>query len=426
MFTPIETSTPAEIKAQQENKLKDLLHYLKQYSPYYQKHFYTHGLSVDSILTLEDLKHIPTTSKQDFAEHNDAFLCVPRSKIIDYATTSGTTGSPVTIALTENDLQRLAYNEEQSFLTAGCKPSDVFMLLLTLDRQFMAGMAYYLGIRKMGGGAIRSGVVSPQAQWENIFRFRPNVLVAVPSFLIKMLDYAHVHQIDFNQSGVEKIVCIGEPVRLADFTANALARRINEKWKVELYSTYASTEMQTAFTECSHGKGGHVRPELMIVEVLDETDKPVANGAMGEVTITTLGVEGMPLLRYRTGDICSLHQEPCACGRNSFRLSPVTGRKNQMIKYKGTTFFPPAIYDALSEIPQINDYVIEVLKNDLGTDEVMIHVSVTGNLDTVEPQIESALRSKLRVTPSIQFVSSHHLQGLRPKESRKPVMVVFR
>ncbi|MBL0308787.1 MAG: AMP-binding protein [Bacteroidetes bacterium] len=425
-YTSIEYQTKNNIESYQQTKLKELLHYLQQNSPYYRKQFSQYCIVPDIITQLEDLKNIPTTSKQNFAEYNDEFLCVPYSKIADYCATSGTTGTPVTVALTDNDLKRLAYNEEQSFLIAGCKPTDVFMLLLTLDRQFMAGMAYYQGIRKLGGGVIRSGVVSPQAQWENIQRFKPNVLVAVPSFLLKMIEYANAHQIDCNSSSVAKVICIGEPVRHADFTPNNLACRIKAHWNVELYSTYASTEMQTAFTECSCGKGGHLRPELMIVEVLDDEGNPVRTGEMGEVTITTLGVEGMPLLRYRTGDICALYDDTCSCGRNSVRLSPVTGRKNQMIKFKGTTFFPPAIYDALSQVPQINDYVVEVSKNEMGMDEVMIHISITGNLDIVESQILSTLRAKLRVTPSIQFTSSSQLQSLRPKESRKPTMVVFR
>lgn len=426
MFESVEFSNSSQIKAFQENKLQVTLQYLYSNSKFYQNLFANNQLKPGDIVSLEDLIKIPCTTKEDFALHNADFLCVPKNRITDYSTTSGTTGSPVTLALTENDLLRLAYNEEQSFITAGCKPTDVFMLLLTLDRQFMAGMAYYLGVRKLGAAAIRSGVVSPRAQWDNIFRFQPDVLVAVPSFIVKMLDYAAGHNINPNSTSVNKIICIGEPIRGEDFSYNTLASRILSKWKINLFSTYASTEMQTAFTECPHGQGGHLRPELLIVEVLNDAGKPVSEGQAGEVTITTIGVEGMPLLRYRTGDICTLHHSPCSCGRNTPRLSSVTGRKNQMIKYRGTTFFPPAIYDALSMVNGINDYVVEVSKNELGTDEVVIHVSVTGNMDSVAKQIEEALRSRLRVVPVIQFATSQHLQSLRPAESRKPVMAVFR
>ena len=426
MFKPIEFWELPEIKTYQENKLREMLQYLYSNSKYYQNLFAKYQLKPVDFVSLNDLIKIPCTTKEDFAIHNTDFLCVSPSRIIDYSTTSGTTGLPVTVALTENDLLRLAYNEEQSFLTAGCKSSDVVMLLLTLDRQFMAGMAYYLGIRKLGAAAVRSGVISPQAQWENIKRFKPDVLVAVPSFIVKMLDYATKHGINANHTSVKKVVCIGEPIRNDSFKYNALSSKIVSKWNVELYSTYASTEMQTAFTECCHGSGGHLRPELLIVEILNDAGDPVPEGHAGEVTVTNLGIEGMPLLRYRTGDICTLHLEPCACGRNTPRLSPVTGRKNQMIKYKGTTFFPPAIFDALSMVNGINDYVVEVFNNELETEEVIIHVSVTGNIDAMEKQIEDALRMRLRVVPTIHFTTSQYLQTLRPAESRKPVMAIFR
>lgn len=407
-------------------KLKETLAYLQANSPYYKKLFTENKIDVSKIISFEDLQQFPTTTKEDFSNYNFDFLCVPKSKIIDYSTTSGTTGSPVTVALTENDLQRLAYNEEQSFICANGKPTDVYQLMLTLDRQFMAGMAYYLGIRKLGAAAVRVGPISPQMQWENIFRFKPNAIVAVPSFILKLIDYAEANNIDVNQSGVERAICIGEPVRDADLSPNTLAKRIQDKWTLKLFSTYASTEMQTAFTECEHGKGGHHNPELLIVEILDDEGKQLKAGEFGEVTITSLGIEGMPLLRYRTGDICCYYDEPCACGRNTIRLSPVVGRKNQMIKYKGTTIFPPSIYDALSAVTEVKDYIVEITKNDLGTDEIQIHIALAGSLDAAEQKIKTSLQSKLRVTPNLNFVSAQHLQSMRSPDARKPAMIIFR
>ncbi len=421
-----ETKSLSAIKSFQEHKLKEQLTYLEENSPYYKRLFAENKIDVSKVNTLEDLQSIPTTTKEDFSLHNFDFLCVPKNKIIDYTTTSGTTGSPVTIALTENDLQRLAYNEEQSFICANGKSTDVYQLMLTLDRQFMAGMAYYLGIRMLGAAAVRVGSISPQMQWENIHRFKPNAIVAVPAFILKLIDYAEANGMDVNQSGIERAICIGEPVRFANLEPNTLAKRIHKKWDIQFFSTYASTEMQTAFTECEHGKGGHHNPELLILEILNDEGMQLKAGEFGEVTITSLGVEGMPLLRYRTGDICCYYAEPCDCGRNTIRLSPVVGRKNQMIKYKGTTIFPPSIYDALSAVQEVKDYIVEVSKNDLGTDEIQIHIALSGSLDAAEQKIKTALQSKLRVTPELNFVSAQHLQSMRPADSRKPLMIIFR
>lgn len=421
-----ETQSLSAIKSFQEQKLKTQLVYLNANSPYYKNLFVQHKIAIEKINSLEDLAQLPTTTKEDFSLHNFDFLCVPKNKIIDYSTTSGTTGSPVTIALTENDLQRLAYNEEQSFICAEGKSTDVYQLMLTLDRQFMAGMAYYLGIRKLGAAAVRVGPIAPQMQWENIHRFKPNAIVAVPSFILKLIDYAEANSIDVNKSGVKRAICIGEPVRHADLSPNTLAKRIQQKWGLKLFSTYASTEMQTAFTECVHGKGGHHNPELLIVEIVDDEGRQLKAGEFGEVTITSLGINGMPLLRYRTGDICCYYNEPCTCGRNTIRLSPVVGRKNQMIKYKGTTIFPPSIYDALSAVAEVKDYIVEITKNDLGTDEIQIHIALAGSLDAAEQKIKTSLQSKLRVTPSLNFVSAQHLQSMRSADARKPAMIIFR
>jgi phenylacetate-CoA ligase len=221
-------------------------------------------------------------------------------------------------------------------------------------------------------------------------------------------------------------VCIGESIRDANFADNALSERIKAKWNIKLHSTYASSEMQTAFTECGHGIGGHHHPELIITEILDEEGMQQPPGQYGEVTITNLGVEGMPLLRYRTGDICTYYDEPCACGRNTIRLSPVSGRKNQMIKYKGTTIYPPAIQDALSTVREIHDYIIEVSQSEIGTDEILIHVCQNGNHDETEQKIKAALQAKIRVIPSLNFVSTTFIQNMRPASIRKPLSIIFK
>lgn len=423
---PIDFLSTEEIKSYQLAALKETFQYLSEKSPYYSKTFASNKFKATDIQSLTDLQNFPTTTKEDFNNSNYDFLCVSKSEIADYTTTSGTTGQPVTVALTENDLERLAYNEQQSFVTANCNADSIFQLMLTLDRQFMAGMAYYLGIRRLKASAVRVGAVSPQMQWENILRFKPDTIVAVPSFILKLIDYAEQNGIDYNNCSIKRAICIGEPIRLPNLTNNTLGSRIKQQWNIELYGTYASTEMQTAFTECEYGAGGHLRPELLVVEILDDEGNQLQSGEYGEVTITTLGVEGMPLFRYRTGDICCYFNETCKCGRNTIRLSPVVGRKNQMLKYKGTTLFPPSIYDALSKVKQIKDYIVEVKKNELGTDDILIHLALTGTPDEVEPLVKNALQAKLRVIPDIRFTSSAEIQQLRPAESRKPVYILFR
>lgn len=411
------------IKRFQEERLKETLAYLAQHSAYYKRMFAEHNINIEAINTLEDLCEIPTTSKQDLQKYNQDFLCVSPTDVIDYVTTSGTLGEPVTFALTENDLQRLAYNEASSFTMAGCKKEDVMQLMTTIDRRFMAGLAYFMGARELGCGIVRVGNGIPELQWDTVNRVKSTVCMVVPSFLTKMIEFAEKNNIDYNNSNLKRAICIGEALRTPDGELTTLGKKINEKWpSLELYSTYASTEMQTSFTECEEHLGGHIPSDLIIVELLDDNNNPVKDGEPGEVTITTIGVEAMPLLRFKTGDICIRMSEPCKCGRNSARLSSVIGRKGQMIKFKGTTIYPPILFDILDNIPDVDNYIVEVFTNSLGTDQIQIRIGSNNHTETFIKQIKDIFRSKVRVAPDIKFESAELISRLQmPPMSRKVV-----
>jgi phenylacetate-CoA ligase len=291
--------------------------------------------------------------------------------------------------------------------------------------QNRAGMAYYSGIRKLGAGIIRLGPGVPSLQWETIHRLKPTAIVSVPSFILKLIQYAQDNQIDVNKSSVKKAICIGENIRNPDLSLNILGKKIKEAWNMQLYSTYASTEMQTAFTECGAGCGGHYQPELLITELLDENNKPVAANVPGEVTITTLGVEGMPLLRYKTGDICMYFDTLCACGRNTKRLSPVIGRKKQMIKFKGTTLYPSALFDLLNELEEVLDYVVEVYSNEVELDEVLLYLVPVVKSEEADRSIRANLQARLRVSPLVRYVTPEEIQKMQFSDTgRKPVKFI--
>lgn len=426
MYIPdIETRSRSEIKVYQESRLKELLQYLDTRSPFYRDLFRKSSININSIKTLEDLASIPFTTKQDLNEKNNEFICVERSKIIDYVTTSGTLGDPVTFALTQKDFDRLAYNEYISFICADGDKDDIYQLMCTLDRRFMAGMAYFLGINKMGAGMIRVGNGLPELQWDTIKRINPTILIAVPSFIIKMIDYAEKNNIKYNESSIQKAVCIGENIRNVDFSYNNLGKLIADRWNIKLYSTYASTEKATSFTECAEGKGGHHHPELIIIEIIDENGNHVKEGESGELVFTTLGVEGMPLLRYKSGDICQYFSDPCNCGRTTTRLGPIIGRKNQMIKYKGTTLYPPSLYDILDDFIDVLNYYVEVKSNDIGTDEILLHIFSNKPSEKLEKSIKDKFRSKIRVAPSLIFEDEISVRKVtHPETSRKAVKFI--
>lgn len=427
MFTPeIETQPLKVIKQYQEKRLRETLDYLAARSPYYRRMFATEKIAPEKITRLDDLRYIPLTGKKELQLYNSDFVCVPKEKIVDYITTSGTLGDPVTFAMSDHDLDRLAYNEAVSFACAGGQAGNIFQLMTTIDKRFMAGLAYFLGIRKLGGSIIRVGNGIPELQWDTIRRIQPDTIIVVPSFILKIIHYAEEKGIDYRNSSIRKAVCIGENLREQDFSLNLLGKKIKEKWDIELYSTYASTEMATTFTECFCGQGGHHHPELIITELLDDNGQAVAEGEAGELTITTLGVEAMPLLRFRTGDIARFYTEPCACGRTSMRISPIIGRRNQMVKYKGTTLYPAAIFDVLDNISYIENYLVEVSSDDCGNDAVRVTVGVRGgiNEDTVK-DLKDRFRARLRVAPDIEAGDPEQINRIQmPAMNRKPMKFI--
>ncbi len=426
MKEDIEFRSPAEIEEYQNGRLREALRYLADNSPFYRRVFRDNGININDIRTTEDLVKIPFTEKKDLQLHNADFLCVPPEKIIDYITTSGTLGDPVTFGCTDKDLDRLAYNEMKSFSCAGVKPGNIVQLMTTLDKRFMAGLAYFLGIRKLGASVIRVGNGMPELQWDTINRLKPDTIMCVPSFILRLIEYAEMNGIDYRNSSIRRIIGIGEGLREQDFSLNLLGNRIKEKWDVDLFATYSSTEMGATFSECPFGCGGHVHPELIIVEIIGDNNLPVKDGEVGEVVITTLGVEGMPLLRFRTGDMSSKVTGECRCGRNSYRLTPLVGRKNNMIKLKGTTIYPPAINDVLDNTPYVINYVVEVRNSFAGTDEVVVKAGVTSAqpFDMIK-DLKDRFRSRIRVAPIVEILSPEDISKINnPGSNRKPVKFI--
>lgn len=402
------------------------LHYAMKNSPFYKKHF-AGMLDDKGVRSIEEFTRLPFTTKADISKNNRDFLAVPICSVAEYVTTSGTTGEPVTIFLTESDLERLALNEEVSFKLTGVGSNDVFQLMTTIDKQFMAGLAYQLGVRKLNAGLIRIGPGSPAMQWKSILQNKPTVLIAVPSFIISLIDYAIEHQIDYKDTSVQKIVCIGESVREENFSLNTIGKRICQQWDVQLFSTYASTEMATAFTECAAHAGCHLNPDLIHIEVIKENGSYAKEGETGEIVATPLNVKGTPLIRYRTGDLAKFYEKPCKCGRTSPRLGPIIGRKNQMIKYKGTTLFPKSIFDVLDQIEAVKMYKVEICKDELNNDQITVYLDDNLKDTKVIYDLVQQCRAKLRVVPSFEFVDTENLrQKIYRPNLRKPQKILFK
>lgn len=383
--------------------------YAAECSPYYRELF----RDAESV---PPLTAVPTLSKKTLSERNLDFLCVPQDRVVEIVTTSGTTGQPLLWMLTESDVKRLARNEQISFDCAGLTARDTVLVAVAMDRCFMAGLAYWLGLREIGCGVVRTGAAAPLLVLEMLQRVQPTAIVGVPSFLRMVADKAREAGVDLRQSSVKKLICIGEPIRDAAMQLNHSGATLESAWGAKVFSTYGVTELANSLCECEAGQGGHLHDEQLYLEILDEAGQPVADGEIGEVVATTLGVEGMPLIRYRTGDCAALYREVCACGRTTPRLGPIIGRKNQKLKFKGTSLYPATLAAVLEQSPGVDAFVILARReNDLSDAiEVLVHGAASA------AELRERFQARAKMTPEIRHVSREEIEALQmPPQARK-------
>jgi phenylacetate-CoA ligase len=383
--------------------------YAAEHSPFYRERF--RGMT--DVPTLESL---PTVDKQILSERNLDFLCVPRERIIEIVTTSGTTGKPLLWMLTESDVRRLALNERLSFECAGLTAGGTVLVAVALDRCFMAGLAYWLGLRELGCSIVRVGPSSPVLVLEMLERAKPTATVGVPSFLRVIAEKAQETGFDLKKSSVKKAICIGEPVRDRTLSLNASGRAIEAAWGARVYSTYGVTELANSLCECDAGSGGHLHSQLLHIEVLDDNANPLPDGEIGEVVATTFGVEAMPLIRYRTGDCAALFRAPCKCGRSTPRLGPIVGRKNQKLKFKGASLFPSTLQAVLEQAEGVESFVIVARAENELSDSVEVLVHGEASVGT----LREALQARSKISPQIRHVSRAEIEALQmPPQARK-------
>ena len=397
------------------------LKYVAENSTYYTRKFQEIGLNYHDIKSIHDIENLPFTNKSDLNLFNNDFLAVSPDEIIDICLTSSSTGkSPTKMLQTKSDLYRLSYNEEVAFAMTGLQKKDIVFNSATLDRCFMAGLAYFLGGVKLGVCIVRGGGGNTAQTWESIKMTNATALVGVPSLLIKIADHAINIGEDPSEIGIKRLIAIGEPTRDKDLNLLPVSNRIEDYWGAKIYSTYASTELSTTFCECEIRQGGHMRPEMIVSEIIDKNGDSLTDGEIGEVVVTPLGVSGMPLLRFKTGDISYMINDKCDCGRTTPRIAPILGRKNEMLKYKGTTIFPNAILSAIEDVDEYYAGFVEAHENADKTDRIILYLAAKGK-DFSLKRIKDKLKSHVRVVPEIKILSKEkidckiYVQGKRKR-----------
>lgn len=407
------------IRDEQAQLLAEHIEYCRVKSPYYAKKLIDIPVAT-AANSFDILFSLPFTSKDDLAQNINHFVAAPEYDIRDIAFSSGTTGVPLPIVYTENDLQRLAYNEQKAFIACGMTCYDKVLLTCTMDRCFIAGLAYREGARAVGASVIRNGLNSLESHAAVIAAIKPTIIIGVPSFLKKLIHFLDDENIV--HSSVKKLICIGEGVRNNECQLSLLGSLLEKQWGAKVYSTYASSETITSFCDCEARCGGHLHHDLAILEIVDDNGQKCGPGELGEVVITPLQMEGMPVLRFKTGDISLFFDEKCICGRSTPRLGPIVGRKLQMMKINGTTIYPETLFSCLEAMPGITDYYIIAQSHDGHLDQAEVTVSLTSGSELTEAAISNriAATARVRLTVKIELYGHVH-QQIFAGVSRKPV-----
>ena len=369
----IEFLSKEDLVAVQTENLRKHLQFCYENSPYYRNLLKDFAGRFETF-TLQDITALPFTCKDDISTETSRFVACREDEVRDIVFSSGSTGEPCRFVYTGHDVERNTYNEERCYRAANVAGGNKILLTCTMDRCFIAGVAYYLGGMKAGASVLRNGLASVESHLWIIKKEKPDVLVGIASFLVKLAEYAAAEKVSL--SHVRTLVCVGEPVKDENLELNGIGKRLQSHYPdAELFATYDSTEIATSFSECPEHCGGHIPGDLAYVEIVDDDGNVLPDGEAGEVVVTPFNVTGMPLVRYRTGDVSFKISEPCRCGRNTPRLGPILGRKKHLLKYKGTSIYPQVIFNTLMAIPEVDNYYIIVEGSDL-SDRIKVVVSL--------------------------------------------------
>jgi phenylacetate-CoA ligase len=417
----IETLKPAALQELQLNRLRQTVERAAQ-SPFYGQRLAETGVNAANLNSVQDLSRIPFTTKADLRAHGLSMLTLPLTDMVRLHASSGTTGQATVIYYTRGDIETWADLVARSMYMTGMRATDVFQNMMGYGL-FTGGLGFHYGAERLGALTIPIGAGNSLRQLQLMQQFHTTAVHIIPSYALYLLNTFAAQNLDPRDL----------PLRLAFLGAEPhsedMRRRIEAAYGLKAYNSYGLSEMNgpgVAF-ECPEQSGMHVWEDSFLLEVLDpHTLEPVPPGQQGELVFTNLTRQGMPLLRYRTRDLASYDDAPCACGRSFRRLSRIMGRTDDMLIIKGVNIFPLQIDKVLMAMPEVGtQYLVELSRKDF-SDVMLVKVEVQQNffqedlryLKQLQKRITEALKSELLVTPRVELVEPNTLTRTEGKAQR--------
>ena len=419
----IETMPYEELKQLQYHELKQLVNNLYSFNKFYHDRMREANVSPLDINCLDDIRKLPFMYKQDLRDnYPDKMFTAPKNEIVRYHVSSGTSGKPTLVAYTRHDLDYWTEALARSFTSAGIGPGDIMQVSYGYGL-FTGGLGAHYGAEKVGATVLPASTGNTQRQLEMMQDLGVTVIACTPSYLTHLCTTAREMGIDWKRDMKLKKAILG-----AEPSSESMRTRLQNEMGIKCYDIYGTAEQAgPMFSECEAQKGAHICGDLMLVEILDrETGEPLEPGNEGEMVVTMLQKEAMPMIRYKMKDITHLDVEPCECGRTSPRIGRITGRADDMLIIRGINVFPSQIEYTLMRIPQVGEqYMIYVTREgDLDRMQLQVEIRPEAFSDKVEDMvalrahIESELKKYLNVAVEVELKAPGELPRFDGKAKR--------
>jgi len=421
-----ETMKKEELAALQSKRLKKTAAAVYENVPFYREKFRQLGIRPDDILSGGDIRKLPMTRKTDLRDNYPfGLFAVPKKDIVRIHASSGTSGKATVVGYTRNDLETWSDLMARNFTMVGLDENDVFQNAVNYGL-FTGGLGFHYGIEKIGAMAVPSGTGNTARQLEMMIDFGVTALHCTPSYALYLAETAR--EMDLVDELSLKVGCFG-----AEPWSSNTRKQLENSLNIKAYDSYGLSELMgpgVAF-ECQEQDGLHLWNDHFFVEVLDEEGEQVAEGEKGELVLTSLTKEALPIIRYRTGDITRLLESECSCGRTTTRISRLLGRADDMLIVRGINVFPSQIEDIISKVPEITEHFQVILdRNQKMLDELTVRVELEENaftgelkdLAAVKRHVENELKSVLNIRTAVELVE----KGTIPRCEGKSKKVIDR